>query len=55
MKFVFVLQLLLGLGSIMLTCFLYFTSLVSVTGSYTEDEPRKYILEALAKVSGTDN
>ena len=40
----------------MLSWFLYFTSLVSVTGSaYTADEPRKYILEALAKMSGTDN
>ena len=37
MKFFFVLS---GLGSVMLTSlFCYFTSLVSVARSYTEDEP----------------
>ena len=40
MKVSFVLELWLGLGSIMLTSlFSLFISLVSVTCSYTEDEP----------------
>ena len=40
MKFFFVLWLLLGVGSIIsLLYFLCFTSLVSATGFYTEDEP----------------
>ena len=41
MRFFFVLSLLLGLGSIMLTSlFSLFVSLMSVTGSYTEDEQK---------------
>ena len=42
MKFFFVLYLLLGLGAIIMTSlpFLSFTSLVSVTGYNTEDEPK---------------
>ena len=38
-QFFFVLQLWLRLGSIILTLIFLFSSLVSVTGSYTEDEP----------------
>ena len=44
MKFFYVVLLLLGLGSIIKPfCILCFMSLVSVTGSFTGDEPAKNV------------